>query len=626
MKSSQSVRRDETQTDVDAVVKVVSQLVSKMTGIQLGDKQHSMVLSRLAKRMSDLKIESHRDYLDHLEEHREQETNALISLLTTHHTYFFREFSHFEYLERSGLQTLVDGARKRGENKLRIWSAACSHGQEVYSLAMFLNHHLSKIAPDFTYEILGTDVDQDSVARSANGVYRYREIAEVPMMYLASNWARGSGDIIDFVKAKSSLKSHCQFKTMSLLNLSKKDLVKPFDLIFCRNVFIYFTSAQIKEITAQLLTHLTPTGLLFIGISESLHGLELPVNVLGPSIYSLKSNSAEKPPTRTTPATNVTPLRPAVPALPTVLRVLCVDDSPSVLSLLKKVLSKENGFEVVATAGNGIEAAEALKKYKVDVMTLDIHMPVQTGIEYLQKNFNSAHPPVVMISSVARDNADLAMTAIKFGASDYIEKPALSNMQERGDEIGAKLRCAARNKNDSHKQVNNSLDKSFQRIATLMNPEKAFRLISAGLSDRNKLTSFFLEVQGTQPTTVILIEGAENALPLFATELAAKIGRPVAAIESHEATLAEGKIYVGDFSKYFVTLKKKFESRDTSAIVYGELSKHAAASVVSWKRVHLLVEDLGGASHALKAHAADVVPATSFAYMSCENLGRKRDK
>ena len=436
----------------DQAVKRVSELVIKATGIQLGPKQHAMVLSRLSKRMSDLKISDFRKYVEHLEAHLESETTVLTSLLTTHHTYFFREFSHFEYLDRQGLKQLVDGAKKRGDNKLRVWSAACSHGQEVYSLAMFLNYHLPKVAPGFSFEILGTDVDQDSVARAANGVYKHREISEVPMIYLDQNWARGTGEIKDFVKAKANLKNHCKFKTMSLLNLSKRDLTQPFDLIFCRNVFIYFNQDQIKEITTQLLTFLAPTGIFIIGISESLHGLKLPLKVLGPSVYAINRSTTENAAEKFVSSQRVAPI-PTAAATPEILRVLCVDDSPSVLKLLNKVLHKESGFEIVATAGNGIEAREALRKHKIDVVTLDIHMPVQTGLEYLQANFNSSHPPVVMISSVARDNADLAMKALELGASDYIEKPALSNVEERGNEIAAKLRSAVRNKSSARSSL-----------------------------------------------------------------------------------------------------------------------------------------------------------------------------
>ena len=111
------------------------------------------------------------------------------------------------------------------------------------------------------------------------------------------------------------------------------------------------------------------------------------------------------------------------------LKVLCVDDSKIILSLLKKIFSGNDGFEVVGTAENGQEAEEFLKHNKVDVMTLDIHMPIMDGLSYLKKNYNQSHPPVVIVSSVSREDAFKAMEGLRLGASDYIEKPSLEDFR-----------------------------------------------------------------------------------------------------------------------------------------------------------------------------------------------------
>lgn len=128
--------------DYSSIVGKVSAIVSQLAGIQLGEKQSQMVESRLKVRMIKLGIETPDAYLAYLETHKDSETQALLSLMTTHHTYFFREFSHFEYLQTEGLAKAIASIRARGDNKLRVWSAACSRGQEVYSIAMFLNVHL----------------------------------------------------------------------------------------------------------------------------------------------------------------------------------------------------------------------------------------------------------------------------------------------------------------------------------------------------------------------------------------------------------------------------------------------------------------------------------------------------
>jgi chemotaxis protein methyltransferase CheR len=158
----------------------VSRIISDITGIQLGDKQFALVQGRLAKRMRELRVETPSDYARHLNANYGIEVGVLTSLLTTHHTYFFREFVHFEYLLKNTLPGVIAEHRAKGENTIRIWSAACSRGQEVYSLSMFLHHHLPTIAPDMKFEIVGSDVCEESIAIAKNGVYTWDEIKAVP--------------------------------------------------------------------------------------------------------------------------------------------------------------------------------------------------------------------------------------------------------------------------------------------------------------------------------------------------------------------------------------------------------------------------------------------------------------
>ena len=194
----------------DAIDKI-SKIASELTGVQLGERQRSMVETRLGRRLAQLKLKNLDEYHTYLTENFNVESRALISLLTTHHTFFFREFLHFKFLEDQAFDKLVEVARTRPDKTIRIWSAACSRGQEVYSLAMFFDKLLRERAPDVKYQILGTDVDIESVKWAQNGVYNKNEIKEVPLAYLTNNWARGTGKIADFVKVKDVLKSRCKF-------------------------------------------------------------------------------------------------------------------------------------------------------------------------------------------------------------------------------------------------------------------------------------------------------------------------------------------------------------------------------------------------------------------------------
>jgi chemotaxis protein methyltransferase CheR len=580
-----------------------------------------MVRSRLSKRISDLGLTSEVQYLEYLRNNLPGETPALISLLTTHHTYFFREFAHFEFLANIGLKRLVDAARRRGDKTLRFWSAAASRGQEAYSLSMFLAYHLHQIAPDFTYKIFGTDIDSESVAIAKNGVYLKKEVQEIPLNYYGNHWAKGTGDIQDYVKAKGSIKDPCEFEVGNLLNPNHKDPT-PFDAIFCRNVFIYFNSEQIKDVTKKLLQRLQPDGFLFIGISESLYGLGLPVVNLGPSIFGSKSLSEVPPPSKTPTQplpTQPTQARPPVSTstpleTPNPLRVVCVDDSPSILALLNQILTKDQGFEIVGTAKNGLEAQKKITELKPHLVTLDIHMPEQTGVEYLAKNFSSSHPPVVMITSVSREEADLGLKALTLGASDYVEKPALANLSERGDEIRTKLKCAFRNFLYSKKPTIPS-DWSTHKTQNLKKPESMARIIIASLSDHQKLKSFFKELKGPQPPTLLFFEGAGAGMSVIEKNLGSSIGKKVTLVESDSTALSPDQLYAADLGKLLAPLKEKLKSKKISILVFGEVSQQGLKKLSPLNGAQLLVEETQN-RNTLTDLATDIVPFSSFAYLS----------
>lgn len=596
----------------------LSVLVKNLTGVQLNERHSLMVSSRLTKRISELGLPSMNAYLDYLKVNSASEVQKLVGLLTTHHTFFFREFSHFEFISQKALPQLISIARARADKKIRVWSAACSKGQEVYSLAMYLDFHLKKMDPSIGFEILGTDVDVESVEYAKNGVYLRSELSEAPLTLLGDHWVRGSGDIQDYVKARKSLRERCQFQPLNLLDLKPGAFpTARFDLIFCRNVFIYFETAHIHSITQELLSRLNPEGFLFVGLSESLSGQKLPIESLGPSVYQHPKKSTA--PKATSPKANnpaaVIPTR----GEKTPIRVVCVDDSPSILTLMKQILSQDSQFQCVGTASDGIEAAQKIAELKPDVVTLDIHMPRQNGIEYLEKNYRSGHPPVVMVTSVSRDNSDLAGKALDFGAADYVEKPGLSNLMDRGEEIRNKLQCAVLYANDATRTTL-QLDHSFQRHSILKHPENKLRMICFPLSAREKIKSLFKELSGQQPPTLLIIEGAGDAQAGLIDSLSKEFQKSVHLYDPTQVTLKSGEMYCispQELEKIAASSKKYHA---VSILVYGEVSKKTAQSLLAFHGAQLIVEDQSSraGTKLLVDVASDLIPATSFAYHSHE--------
>ncbi len=619
-----SVANKLVEDSYDLLVEKVSSIVARISGNVLGEKQALMVQTRIKKRMSELGITNADQYIKYIDSNREKESGVLVSLLTTHHTFFFREFTHFEHL-KAHLPELVKKIRARGDNTIKIWSAACSRGQEVYSLSMFLDFYLSKIDPTMKYKIMGSDIDPESVRIAANGVYHRREIKSAPMNYLANHWARGTGDISDYVKAKKSISEHCEFKVYNLLTFHKEMRNEKFDIIFCRNVFIYFKTEQIHEITKNFLNHLHSDGYLYSGISESLSALKLDIKNCGPSVYChkvLEEVAPEKIISERLPTQAASVIK-AVTSVPKKLRVFCIDDSSSILTLLKKVFSEGDQFEVVGTASSGIDARDQLRslKGKVDVVTLDIHMPEMDGVTYLETYYESSHPPVVVISSASRDDSDAAMRCLRAGASDFIEKPALNNLLERGEEIRTKLRVSYIDKSLTKQHVS-SVDKEFEKEILIHEPENKFRVLVSSFSDQKNVIKFFHELHGPQPATLMLFEGQDNILEALKEEMSDKIKYPVEVVDSVSGKFEPGKVYIADFKKVFDQAHKHHHDAKTSVMIFGQCSKHSGEQILNWGNAQLLLEDIG-INSSLSEVATDVVPVTSFAYMSSEYLSRK---
>ena len=601
--------------DFDKVIESVSSIVHQISGNRLGEKQAYMVETRIKKRMIELEINEPFAYLNYIEKNFEKESKILVGLITTHHTYFFREYAHFEMIKKL-LPDLVAQVRKRGEHKIKIWSAACSKGHEVYSIAMFLEYHLPQIDPGISYEILGTDIDEDSVTIALNGVYLQSDIKEIPLSYLSNNWSKGTGDISMFAKIKKNIKEKCQFKTGNLLNVDEIVGSKKFDIVFCRNVFIYFEMNQIEKITNKILGHLHENGILFTGISESITQLKLNIFSIGPSVYINKTDTEIIP-------VKVLPL--ALPPLLEICRVMCVDDSPSILTLLKKVISKEHGFEIVATAANGKEAMEKLKTCSIDIMTLDIHMPEMDGVAYLEKYFDKNHPPVIIISSSSMADSGLAIKALKLGASDFVEKPVLHNLEECGEEIRTKMRSLTRN-DDKTKAFISSLEKEGPVKYTIVSPEKKKRVIIASLSDIARLKSFFINLDNCQPPTFIFFEGQGEMLEAITIEHSNDFFRKLVYFGGMEMKIETNVIYFVDFKKYFKSFTEKYFDNPTSILVYGNVSSHSAKLISEWRNVQLLLEDRGQKENKLSSlieYSTDIVPVSSFPSLSCFYLSRK---
>ncbi len=253
--------------------------LARLTGIRLGPLKRDLLQGRLVARLLELGLPSIENYRAHLSslDPRAPEWQKLVNELTTNKTEFFRERDHFDLLSSE----LAPALAKRAEGrKLRVWSAACSSGEEPYSLAMTLSRALGSPA---SFEILATDIDTRVLEQARNGVYGVDRLTELPEEH-RGQVVIGKGAQMNWFKVRDAIRRTVAFSRFNLAGAEYSSAGR-LDLIFCRNVFIYFEQSLIERIANQFHDVAAPGAALFIGHSESLHGLKHPWKRIGPSVF-----------------------------------------------------------------------------------------------------------------------------------------------------------------------------------------------------------------------------------------------------------------------------------------------------------------------------------------------------
>ena len=247
--------------------KLFQSLIYRETGISLHDKKATMVQARLSKRLRELGMNSFTKYYEFLDDGRNaEELLRLLSAISTNVTSFFREGAQWDFLEGYLGNLHVTNPGK----KLRIWSAASSTGQEPYSIAMFLNEHLQNIR-EWNIKLLATDIDTKVLAHAMRGIYSEKDIGAMPKVFLNRYFVKVKTDNGMEYQIIEPLRKMILYR---MFNLVRGDFSmfkeKTFDIIFCRNVMIYFDGPTREELVKRFHSLLKPGGLLLLGHSESL--------------------------------------------------------------------------------------------------------------------------------------------------------------------------------------------------------------------------------------------------------------------------------------------------------------------------------------------------------------------
>jgi len=267
--------------DFDAL----SAIIQDECGIKMPLTKKVMLEARLRKRLRALKMKTFKEYCEFLfePEGMAQELVSMIDVVTTNKTDFFREPSHFEFMTRRAISELVRSSGAGLKRPFSIWSAGCSTGEEPYTIAMVMEEFALQV-PDFDYVVLATDISTRVLEKAKMGIYEEGKVADIPDRMKKKYLLRSKDRNRKQVRIVPELRNSIRF---GRLNFMEEDfgMKEDMDMVFCRNVIIYFNRVTQERFLVKLVRHLAPGGYLFVGHSETLHGMDLPLKPVMPSIY-----------------------------------------------------------------------------------------------------------------------------------------------------------------------------------------------------------------------------------------------------------------------------------------------------------------------------------------------------
>ena len=260
-------------------------LIYREAGIFLSDAKKALVTGRLSRRIRALGLNDFSAYYERVAGNVDGERVLMIDCICTNETRFFREPKQFDFLDQQVLpEWKMLGTSGAIPKRIRAWSAACSTGEEPYSIAMLLSTHFPR-EEGWQVEIVASDLSTKVLAAAKEGSWSAERAADIPESYLKAYMFRGVGPEAGRIRAHPKLRELIEFKQINLNDESYDLSPRPFDLIFCRNVLIYFNRESKGAVINRLVRHLSPNGLLFLGHAESLHGSLHALKHAGPTCY-----------------------------------------------------------------------------------------------------------------------------------------------------------------------------------------------------------------------------------------------------------------------------------------------------------------------------------------------------
>jgi chemotaxis protein methyltransferase CheR len=260
----------------------LSTFIYSKYGIKLPPVKKTMLESRLQKRLTALGLSTFKDYCDFVfsPQGQQEELVHMINLVTTNKTDFFREPAHFTYLET---QVLPEFIYNNSGRALKVWSAGCSSGEEVYTLAMVLSEFSEKY-PLSSFSIYGTDISTHVLNKAITAIYSEERTGDIPLAFKRKYFLKSKDATKKTVRVAAQLRSRVQFERLNFMD-DHFEVPGIFDIVFCRNVIIYFDKETQEKVINRLCSKLKSGGYFFLGHSESITNMQVPLVQLKPTIF-----------------------------------------------------------------------------------------------------------------------------------------------------------------------------------------------------------------------------------------------------------------------------------------------------------------------------------------------------
>lgn len=268
----------------DEEFKKLSEFIYHEYGIRMPPIKKIMLQSRLQKRLRDLKITSFTDYVNYVfsKEGQDNEVIHMIDVVSTNKTDFFREPIHFEFLTNNVIPEFIE--EMQGKSLLKIWSAGCSSGEEPYTIAIVLSECKEKYHNSFDFSILGTDISSRILNSASEAVYKENRVEGIPIILKHKYFLKSKERTNPTVRVIKEVRNKVKFARLNFID-NPYNIFEAFDVIFCRNVLIYFDRETQEKVINKLCNNLRIGGYFFLGHSESITSMNVPLKQIKPTIF-----------------------------------------------------------------------------------------------------------------------------------------------------------------------------------------------------------------------------------------------------------------------------------------------------------------------------------------------------